>query len=106
MKTRERGTVAFSGHANGSVRSFNHDGVEIARRRRKRREFPLRQVLLFALAVVSFKIFLFLDMGAAAYGQKILDLGEGALLERLAARAMVLDPVSQWVVDGLRYGRW
>ena len=55
---------------------------------------------------LSDKIFLFLDMGPAAYGQKVADLSNGTLIERVASRAMILDPVSQWLVDGLRYGRW
>ena len=101
-----RGSPSTNGQAGGVIRSFNHDGVEIARVRRKKRELPLRHLLQFALAVFSFKIFLFLDMGPAAYGQKVADLSNGTLIERVASRAMILDPVSQWLVDGLRYGRW
>ena len=90
----------------GSLESFNHDGLEIARRKTKRRELPIRQIFLFLVAVLSFKIFLFLDMGGAAYGAKIEELSQGAAWERLAARAMVLDPASKWLIDGVRYGRW
>lgn len=90
----------------GPLVSFNHDGVEIARRRPRRREWPVRQVVLFLVAVLSFKIFLFFDMGGGAYGAKVEELGRGNGFERIAARAMALDPVSRWLVDGLRYGRW
>ena len=90
-----------------SLQSFNHDGLELARRKReKRREFPVRQVFLFVLAIVSFKIFLFLDMGGGAYGAKMEDLANGSTMERLASKAMTLDPVSKWLVDGIRFGRW
>ena len=89
-----------------SLESFNHDGIEIVRRRSRRRALPLRQLCYFLLVVLSFKIFLFLNMGAAAYGAKIEEMSQGAGFERLAARAMVLDPVSQWFVDGVRFGRW
>lgn len=97
------GAINRGGH---SLESFNHDGVEIARRRTQRRQLPLRQIALFLVAVLSFKIFLFLDMGGSAYGAKIEDLSQGAAWERLAARAMVLDPVSKWLIDGMRFGRW
>lgn len=89
-----------------SLESFNHDGMQIARRRRSRRELPLRQVAYFLIAVVSFKIFLFFDMGAGAYGAKVDELMRGSTWERAAGYAMRLDPVSEWVVDGIRFGRW
>lgn len=76
------------------------------RRRALRRQFPMRQVLLFMLAVFSFKIFLFLDLGGATYGAKMVVLSEGTMLERVAARAMVMDPVSEWIIDGVRFGTW
>lgn len=80
------------------LESFNHDGIEIARRRNvRRRSLPLRQAVLFLLAVVSFKIFLMLHLGQATYGHKMATLAEGSAVERVAARAMVLDPLSHWV---------
>ena len=89
-----------------SLESFNHDGLQIARRRRSRRVLPIRQVLYFLLAVMSFKIFLFFDMGAGAYGAKVDELMQGGTWERVAGFAMQLDPASLWVVDGIRFGRW
>ncbi len=89
-----------------SLESFNHDGLEIARRKSKRREWPIREIALFALAVVSFKIFLFFEMGAAAYGAKIAEFGAGGPVEQALGWAMTLDPVSTWIVDGIRFGHW
>lgn len=89
-----------------SLKSFNHDGLEIARRRKAHRFFPIRQLFYFLVLVVSFKIFLFFGLGASAYGAKIVEMSQGAAWERIAAKAMVLDPVSQWFVDGVRFGRW
>lgn len=76
------------------------------RRRRARGRIPVRQVLLFALAVFSFKIFLFHDLGGSAYGAKMIALSEGNSLERIAASAMAMDPVSEWIVNGIRFGSW
>lgn len=84
----------------------SHAGPINAIRRQLRRRLPVREIMLFVLAVASFKIFLFFDLGAANYGSKMAALSEGNLLERVAGRAMVLDPVSEWVVDGVRYGTW
>ncbi len=85
-----------------SVESFNHDGMELARRRRHRRVLPIRQILQFALAVLAFKIFLFIQIGAVAYNGKMAELSEGNMLERAAAAIMVLDPVSKGVVTAIR----
>lgn len=86
-----------------SLQSFNHDGLELARRRTHRRAFPLRQLALFGLAILAFKIFLYLDMGGAAYGAKVAELRAGEGIERLAGQAMALDPASKWLVTQLQF---
>ena len=87
---------------NRSIESFNHDGLELARRRKHDGGLPIKQILLFALFVLAFKIFLALHMGMAAYGSKMNALAEGAGWERLAAKAMVLDPVSELIVTEMQ----
>lgn len=90
-----------------SLETFNHDGLVLARvRRTSRRPAALRQILLFGLAVIAFKLFLFLQMGEVAYTQKMEDLALGSSVEQTAAWAMQLDPMSAWLVDGIRYGTW
>ncbi len=85
-----------------SVESFNHDGMEIARRRSHRRGLPVTQILLFLLFLFMFRIFLVMHMGQVAYGAKMATLSEGTAIEQLAAQAMVLDPVSKWVIAEAR----
>lgn len=75
-------------------------------RRQMRRRVSVAHVLLFILAVFSFRIFLFFDLGGAQYGAKMNALAEGNALERVASVAMRLDPVSNWVIQGIRYGKW
>ena len=84
------------------VEGFNLDNTELARLRARRRGLPWRHIYLFVLAVVFFKIFLYYEMGPGAYGAKIELLSQGNLMERVAGVVMVLDPVSQWVVDEVR----
>lgn len=106
-----RSESAFSSHRASKrfrdLESFNQDGLIIARFKGRRVwQLPLRQLLYFMIAVFSFKIFLFFEMGAVAYAQKIEDLSKGIIVERIAAKAMVLDPMSKWVIDGIRFGHW
>ena len=89
-----------------SIESFNHDGVELARRRKHSRLYPLPQIAQFALAYIAFKVFLFLQMGAGSYGAKITLLSDGNMMERIAAKVMSLDPLSIWIIDGVRFGLW
>lgn len=105
-KPQDRYSIQPAGAGRGSLESFNLDGVEIARRKTRRREFPLRQVIFFLVAVLAFKVFLYFDMGGSAYGAKMAELAEGSTLERMASYAMVMDPASQWLVDGIQFGRW
>jgi hypothetical protein len=86
------------------LESFNHDGVELARRRASQRGLPWRQFLYFAVAVLSFKVFLFFQMGAASYGAKAEELIAAGGAERFAGYVMQMDPVTEWVVDRLRFG--
>lgn len=95
--------VAYSQRNRRSVESFRHDGMELARRRPHRRTLPIRQLLQFALAVMAFKVFLFLQIGAVAYTAKMTELAQGNQVERIAAKVMILDPLSQWVVDIVRF---
>lgn len=86
-----------------SVESFNHDGLELARRKKSRRSFPVAKLLQFMLAVFAFKIFLFLQLGPVAYAEKRNDLAESGAFGRVAAAAMALDPVSHKVVDAIKF---
>ena len=105
-KQQDRYSIRPAGTGRGSLESFNLDGVEIARRKTRRREFPLRYVFFFLVAVMAFKVFLYFDMGGSAYGAKMEELFEGTAIEQMASYAMVLDPVSKWLVDGVQFGRW
>ncbi|MEM1387134.1 MAG: hypothetical protein AAF748_08590 [Pseudomonadota bacterium] len=92
-------------HAPRSLESFNHDGVEIARRKRRApRGLPWGHFALFALTVVAFKVFLASQIGLASYGAKMAQLAEGSRIERVAAFAMTLDPVSELMVSALQRG--
>jgi hypothetical protein len=63
---------------------------------------PVRQILLFLVAIIAFKVVLFLDMGGAAYGAKAAELKAGTTIEQWAGWAMQLDPASQFIVEQIR----
>ena len=94
---------SYEGCLHGTTKKL---GLVNALRRQGRRRIPVRHILLFLLAVVSFKIFLVLQLGAASYGAKMQELTAGNTVERIAAHVMVLDPASKWIVGGIRFGTW
>lgn len=90
----------------GAPVAMSRSSVACGPRRGARRGFPIRQVGLFVLMFVLLKIVLLLDLGSAAYGAKLAALSEGTLVERIAADAMAMDPLTSWVAQGVRYGAW
>lgn len=86
-----------------SLETFGHDGIELARRRApEKRGVAWPQIGLFVLIVLTFKVFVYVEMGGANYVHTVNDLLAGDGLERLAGILMQLDPISQWVVSFLR----
>ncbi len=62
---------------------------------------PAAQLGLAIVAVLSFKMFLALQSGLAAYQAAMADLAGGGIVERALAKALTLDAVSQAVAAAL-----
>lgn len=63
---------------------------------------PLAQLGLAVLALISFRIFLALQMTTAGIGALVSDLSHGGLAHQFAARLLTLDDISRMLVEGLR----
>ena len=85
----------------GYLMSVNHDGLVIARRRRRGLRFPVAGVTMAAAAVIGFKAFAFAYLGAGTYNDRIALLAEGTVTERIAAYAMQADPLTTAIADYL-----
>lgn len=106
-RTAQPSKPAYAQQAFKSLETFNHDGIELARvSKRKRRQIPIRHFLFFVLAVMSFKVFLYFEIGQVAYTQKMESLAAGTQIEQAASWAMQMDPVSTWIINGIRFGAW
>lgn len=81
----------------GYVASMNHDGLVIARPRRKSSGFPLRGLFLCLLMLLTFKGFLFAQLGETAYADRVALLEGGTVVEKVGAYAMKADPVTLWI---------
>ncbi|AJE45899.1 hypothetical protein [Celeribacter indicus] len=81
----------------GAVYSVNHDGLIIARPRRRGLRRPLHLLIVALAAVLLFKAALYATLGAATYAGRIAELAEGSAPERVAAWVMQADGVTVWL---------
>lgn len=87
-----------------SLQSFNHDALEIARRRRVRHAVPLQQFSAFVYLAFTLRILAMAEAGPGGYAYRIAEMRDGTLVERGAAVVMQADPVSQRIAMKLRRG--
>ncbi len=80
--------------ANGSITSMNHDGLLIARPLPTDLRLTWRGVAYIVLTVMAFKIFLFAQIGAVAYQERVVELQNGSIAAQFGAYAMAADPIT------------
>ena len=86
------------GNATGRyVNSVNHDGLVVARVRRRGPSFPWKGVALCFLAFFIFKGFMLAQLGEATYNDRVAKLQAGTVIEQTGAYVMSVDPVTNWV---------
>ena len=86
---------------NGVVHSINHDGLIVARARRRAPRFPLKGLFLVFMAVMFFKAFLLASLGERVYDQRVTLLAEGSHIEQAGAWVMQADPLTRRMAQGL-----
>ncbi len=88
------------GMARGAyVASVAHDGLIIARPRRRDRSGVLRALLAIVLVAFAVKVLFLATLGEAAYLERLAVLEAGTAYERIAARALAIDPITARAVD-------
>ncbi len=63
---------------------------------------PLGQLGLAVLAVLSFKIFLALQLDGPGHAAMLAALSDGGFLQQMMARLLVPDAVSQMLIEAMR----
>jgi hypothetical protein len=83
--------------ANGIVHSVNHDGLIVARARRRGPRLPLKGIALLIVAFIGFKAFLLIYLGQAAYGERVEQFRSGTAVEQAGAYVMAPDPLTVFI---------
>lgn len=81
----------------GYVTSVNDDGLVVAKPRRRFSRGTLRGVAIVMVVLMLFKGFLFNELGAAAYQQRVETLSAGSVFEQAGAVLMSADPITVWL---------
>lgn len=77
--------------------AVGHDGLIVAKPRRRRLRVPLAGIALVAIGVIAFKGIVHSQLGPATYDARIAALAEGGQVERVGAWVMQADPLTLWV---------
>lgn len=85
--------------SHGYVTSVNHDGLIIARPRRHGPRFPWKGLMVTVALFLLFKGFLFANLGAATFGERVEKLNSGTIVEKAGAFAMQADPATLWIAE-------
>lgn len=83
--------------AHGYITSVNHDGLLIARPRPTDVRFTWRGVAYVIIVMMAFKVFLYAQLGPAAYQDKVFSLQNGTVAQQVGAYVMAADPVTAWI---------
>jgi len=83
--------------AQGYIPSVNHDGLIVARVRRRGPRFPWKGVAMCFVAFFLFKGFLLMQLGEDTFNSRVEKLQSGTAVERAGAYAMAADPVTKWI---------
>lgn len=83
--------------------SFNHDGLQIARvKRRRSRYLPIWHIIFFIYFVYLMRLMAMADLGVGAYQARIDELAQGSWVERTTAHIMQADPISRDIAADIR----
>ncbi|MFZ5965300.1 hypothetical protein ACOXXX_20340 [Thalassococcus sp. BH17M4-6] len=87
--------------ARGYVTKLGRNGVIEHRPRRQTPKLSLPMVLMLGSGFLAFKSFLFVSLGAEAYGVRVDTLANGTVVERVGGWLMQADPATQWISANL-----
>ncbi|WP_206537783.1 hypothetical protein [Sulfitobacter noctilucicola] len=92
-----------SSMTHGYSTKVGKDGLIVAkpRRRRVRGVSAVRLLLLVAVGFFGFKAFTLAAVGPITYNERVAKLESGTIIEKVGAKALKIDPVTEAVVGSI-----
>ncbi|QFT59084.1 hypothetical protein FIU94_09630 [Sulfitobacter sp. THAF37] len=79
----------------GYVTRVGRDGLITVTPRRRRRGFPFKLLLMFALGFLGLKTFMVASVGPVTYNERLAKLEKGTVVEQAGAKVLAIDPVTE-----------
>ena len=83
----------------GYVAAVGDDGLIVAKPVSKSSNLPLRGLFLSLVVLLMFKAFVYAQIGALAYEDRVGLLESGTFVEKIGAFVMKADPVTIWIAE-------
>ncbi len=87
--------------AKGYITSMNHDGLLVARPRPKEVRLTWRGVAYVVIIMMAFKVFLYAQIGAEAYQERVVALQNGSFAQQIGSYAMAADPITAALANAI-----
>tara|TARA_R110002049_G_scaffold23781_5_gene84601 strand:+ start:53781 stop:54125 length:345 start_codon:yes stop_codon:yes gene_type:complete len=85
----------------GYVTKVGRDGLITVTPKRQSRSFPVKGLLLIVLGFFAFKAFTLSAVGPVTYNERLSELGRGTVVEKVGAKALAIDPVTQSMANAV-----
>lgn len=78
----------------GVSHKLTSDGLIVAQPRIYNPRFPLKGLLLLIAVAFCFKGYIYADLGARTYNDRVASLSQGSMIEKAGSWMMVADPAT------------
>ena len=78
----------------GYVTTVESDGLIVAKPQRQSSHIAARSLFAILFVLLAFKVFLYAQIGATAYDQRLAQLENGSFIEKMGAYVMYPDPLT------------
>ena len=87
----------------GYTTKVGKDGLLVVtpKRQRRRSGGAIKLLLLIAVGFIGFKAFTLAAVGPIAYNERLATLENGTIFEKVGAKALAIDPVTEAVADSV-----
>ncbi|WP_083545520.1 hypothetical protein [Sulfitobacter alexandrii] len=79
----------------GYATKVGRDGLITVVPKRRRRGFPFKLLMMFALGFLGLKVFMVASVGPVTYNERLAKLESGTAIERAGAKVLSIDPVTE-----------
>lgn len=86
----------------GFVTSLDHNGLVIAKPRRRVMAVPYKGLFMCVCIMMLFKAMLYTSLGAGVYNERVARLEAGSVVERAGGYVMKADPVTIWLGERMK----